>query len=799
MFLDFKKYKDCFIAASVYVLDKTKEFDIYSKPGELANTKISQYKKTIEDFDNPLNNYIGGNSNIKGNRYFSNSVALFEHNIVCIDCDINVNEVKEKHKNVCECLERIQNDSMFYSLSKSGHITFFVRVSDNVKDIFKHNDTSIGNSNHIEILHKAKNLKMCYALNDRTIREGKDNYYSLVKRNGLEHTTSDDLIIELSDLLDSFHIETEMKEYDIQNKGHLKEFGWDFKKIIMSYNNPPITAESPYNALIKFAGYAKGGFMSEETFNEVIDWVKDNHNPKIRDSKFFLPGNAYDQYVKGAVQSIFKPSNVKKDDNTTTEIQVNPVKDSRFVTYGKNVADKYKKSYVMLESKGYTVYELEQSSAAHVLANLGVKRTIVDAEKPFIIVNIDPAPFKEKLDEPKLYKDILNTDDNLVQRINKFYPNVTDETLIINNYRYCNFAARYGRHRYNRGEISSNIMYSDLSEGLRNTLNNIFDTHLYPDAVRKNLMLIAGHFVYNRRPRSTLCVVGAGGTGKDTIFGLLSNIYSSGFQKINNSKWDSAETEKATVLYRDELKFDNYEDYNKFKATSEALDRVSEKKCISPTLIDTAKQWSVATAQNVQNILWVVNSESEVNAFARRLNIVWNKEAKMLATADFATIDKTNEKEFIDASAELALFFYSLVLRYPSEEDFYKECDKIELEIVNAMIDFVKSNRDKSPKEIFADFIDEVRSGNINLLVSILNDYSDIEITDTTKIMWNHLKDVMNKAFFSESGKNMDNNSKKLLRECIWSNKEWDDTNTKRNKFTINELRASSLNNLNGF
>lgn len=309
MFNKYEEYKDCFISALVKCEDGVDDIYIYNKPGIDNKTRVFQKFVPITDFNNPTNNIcmVEGKNNVtKGNRYFANAYSLFnKHNIIVVDCDLNIKDNDPKFKSLFNILLKVQGQSLMHIVSKSNHITFVLRVKEEDKNIFMNKDISVDNGKgyHIEFLNLHKN-KMVYGINETTLTKGKDEYYTLTKDNEFDYIADTNVLSEFNEFLNSY-INKSKKKNSIKTNSSIVDDGdlIFYKNWIDEYNNPPFSAESPYQALMSLCGFVKGGFLGQKEFDELVLYIEEKHNKNIRNSKFFNEPNAYNKLVKDTVKT----------------------------------------------------------------------------------------------------------------------------------------------------------------------------------------------------------------------------------------------------------------------------------------------------------------------------------------------------------------------------------------------------------------------------------------------------------------------------------------------------------------
>lgn len=203
-----------------------------------------------------------------------------------------------------------------------------------------------------------------------------------------------------------------------------------------------------------------------------------------------------------------------------------------------------------------------------------------------------------------------------------------------------------------------------------------------------NMIIQAGHFVFDMKPQFANIWSDEGGTGKDVYQTLKSLIYGDTYIKtdeIANGFLPSNIDEK-TLFYHSEF-ITKRDEIDKFKDMITSNTRLINIKGKDPRKLDTSK---VMYEYTTNNILSIIHKNFDY-ALARRINFIYSSNRQKLGDIEvFKDFNFGESFDIKELALDLANFFYGIVFDY-CEGDytkyltfFKKACDEL-----------VKSNIDK--------------------------------------------------------------------------------------------------------
>lgn len=758
--------------------------------GSYLDKKNAEYGKYTYLLTNDSNKAVG---------YVLNVTELQKmYNVYTLDFDID--GVIDRNDKLGYAIRKLMNtNEYFYTVSAKGRCKFYIKNLDHliadiqfIKD-YKLKDGSNGN---IEVLSNKASQKADFSVIIN--KNVNDNYYTLYNEEALIEQIEDDeytpLTDELDDLLcvfnDSSYIEVKkdvlVNAYEV--KTYRKNSGADYGEeecIAIKFKNADKVNEwangfGPGNRndnLNKLAYiFLNNKYLDFNDFEEVISEIEDKYDNDIRNNEFFNSNNNYKCLIDKEKEELPEKKVVSSNNtnNSDDKVYISPYINPNFITYGINIGKKEEEGYVVLEHNGYKHKATKASSVKHELGSFGIKWNILNSRRRYLITNIDTTTRLISLDKPTMFIDIVKQDELLANFIKSIYSEVSDDTLIINNYKYVNFYNRLRRMAYADGSYRR-LTYNDLNGKLKFLLENVFMNDIYSDSLNKNLFLLASHFVFNRKSRMTMTFIDNGGTGKDTFMDLLRIIYSNGFQNNSSDNYTSRDIAQAQVLYYPELKIEQ-KDWNILKQELEQNTKSVKIKYENPGMVDTSKQMIVATAQTFRNIGWVADQESELKPFSRRFNVIMSTDRKVISSGEYNTINKNRPKEMNEAAYELSEFLYTLV-EGMDYEDILDKCESIEKDIEFNMTEYCKQNRQLSVSEQIDIIIEDNNKNNGDLLNEILSDTIYGYMPGNT-VNYNQIKDALSKYF----DKKLTNEVCSKLQCGLWD--KFDKKNPNRSKWS---------------
>lgn len=209
---------------------------------------------------------------------------------------------------------------------------------------------------------------------------------------------------------------------------------------------------------------------------------------------------------------------------------------------------------------------------------------------------------------------------------------------------------------------------------LKILLENLF----LDNSMENNLIVQAGHFVFDLKPQFANIWSDEGGTGKDFYQNLKRFIYGDTYIKsaeIANGFLPSNIDEK-TLFYHSEFSLKK-DELDKFKDLISSNERLINIKGKDPRKLDCSK---IMYEYTTNNIISITHKNFDY-ALARRINYIYSENRKKLhKILDFNFYDPY---DFEDLANELASFFYGIVYDYSQgdlnvfTEIFTKACEEL--------------------------------------------------------------------------------------------------------------------------
>lgn len=471
--------------------------------------------------------------------------------------------------------------------------------------------------------------------------------------------SSDDSVVS-SGVFNNFHkfVNRKTRKYrDKSTKKFIQELVKEpsnFYKYLIEFDDKTYIIESSKasNAITAITPFF---YRSDKpTFDKFIDYIESEIYPNIRGCDFFYRKNIPDKmeierYINEEGEEV---ALIGEDDKF------------RKLLIKKNDLGEYEK----------VIFKNDKSLKEYCQNNLqiGLDETYIKENKNNKIIEICDKRIKEVIGKTK----------DLESNIRKNYFGYTHFYNTYSQKEFTKMLIKDWQNNPAQFEGKGNIEnYPRLKALLENIfLDNPFDL---------NMIIQAGHFVFDMKPQFANIWSDEGGTGKDIYQKLKRLIYDETYIKTSEIANDflPSNIDEKTLIYHSEF-VTKRDELDKFKDMITSDERMINIKGKDPRKLDTSK---VMYEYTTNNILSITHKNFDF-ALARRINFIYSTNRQQLGDIEiFKDFDFSNESvDLQDLALDLANFFYGIVFDYCGGD-----YSKFLIYFKNACNELVKNNLDK--------------------------------------------------------------------------------------------------------